>query len=228
MRESHTHIEWIVSSEPVDYTTANSLMEQRVADIRAQTAAQAVWLLEHPSLYTAGTSAKSSDLLDQTRFPVFESGRGGQFTYHGPGQRVAYVMLDLKRPSSFNPNPAKGPDIRAYVTFLESWMIATLKHYGLTGKTYPDRVGVWVDKKDGTQAKIGAIGIRVRGWVSYHGIALNVHPDLSHFSGIVPCGIHEHGVTSLADMGVQATIQEVDAILKAEFERLYNVPVKIC
>ena len=220
---NRTPIEWLVNAPSMPYEEALATMEERIAAIRAGNASQAVWLLEHPPLYTAGTSAKKADLLDSARFPVYETGRGGEFTYHGPGQRIAYVMLDLKRPSRFCPNPEKGPDIRAFVTFLEQWLINTLAHFGLEGRTYPDRVGVWITRKDGTQAKIAAIGIRVRSWVSYHGIALNVAPELEHFSGIVPCGIREHGVTSLADMGIKTTMAEVDAILKKEFEELYAV-----
>jgi lipoyl(octanoyl) transferase len=211
-------IEWRKSADYVAYEDATAFMEQRVASIRAGSAAPCVWLLEHAPLYTAGTSAKPSDLLD-ARFPVYESGRGGQFTYHGPGQRVGYVMLDMKRPSPFNPGGA--PDVRGYVTFLETWIINTLARFGLAGRTYADRVGVWVDDGKGGEAKIAAIGIRIRHWVSFHGIALNVNPDLSHFGGIVPCGIREHGVTSLHALGINATMDEVDAVLKEEFGKLY-------
>ena len=214
-------MEWITADKPVPYENALAEMEARVAAIRADEKDEAVWLLEHPPLYTAGTSAKADDLLDANRFPVYETGRGGEFTYHGPGMRIAYVMLDLKRPSPFNPTPEKGPDIRGYVTFLEDWIKRVLAHYGLEGHTYRDRVGVWIHRADGTQAKIAAIGIRVRRWVTYHGIALNVHPDLSHFTGIVPCGIHEHGVTSLHKEGVKASMEEVDAVMRETFETMY-------
>lgn len=213
-------IEWLESAGLEPYEQAVSRMETRVADIRAGEAGQAVWLLEHPPLYTAGTSAKAGDLLAGDRFPVYETGRGGQFTYHGPGQRIAYLMLDMKRPSPFS--DGSNPDVRGYVTFLETWIINTLRHYGLAGRTYADRVGVWVDDGKGGEAKIAAIGIRVRHWVTYHGIAFNVHPDLSHFSGIIPCGIREHGVTSLHALGIPATLEEVDAVLKAEFRKLYQ------
>jgi lipoyl(octanoyl) transferase len=212
------HIEWQKSEDLVDYQTATEFMETRVAGIHAGAQPACVWLLEHPPLYTAGTSAKSSDLLDNARFPVYETGRGGQFTYHGPGQRVAYIMLDMKRPSPFNTG---SPDVRAYVSFLEQWIINTLAHYSLSGRTYSDRVGVWVDDGKGGEAKIAAIGIRIRHWVSFHGIALNVHPNLAHFGGIIPCGIREHGVTSLHALGIDADMQEVDSVLKTEFEKLY-------
>lgn len=214
-------LEWITAPAPVAYDTALSTMEARVAAIREGSATQAVWLLEHPPLYTAGTSARREDLLDAGRFPVYEAGRGGQFTYHGPGQRVAYVMLDLKQPSSITLNPEK-PDIRAFVTFLETWVIRVLAGFGLQGRTYPERVGVWVDDGKGGEAKIAAIGIRVRGWVTFHGISLNVNPDLSHFAGIVPCGIRDHGVTSLHALGIKANMDEVDAALKHEFHKLYG------
>ena len=213
-------IEWIAAPELVAYPDAIATMEARAAAIRAGEQKQAVWLVEHPPLYTSGTSAKAADLLDHARFPVYETGRGGQYTYHGPGQRVAYVMLDLKQASGITPS-ANAPDIRAYVTFLETWLINTLAHFGLQGRTYPERVGVWVDDGHGGEAKIAAIGIRVRRWVSYHGIALNVHPDLSHFAGIVPCGIRQFGVTSLHALGIEASMEEVDAVLKTEFEKLY-------
>lgn len=193
-------------------------MEQRVAAIHAGKATGYVWLLEHPPLYTAGTSAKATDLLDASRFPVYETGRGGQFTYHGPGQRVAYAMLDMKLPSPFN---SGSPDVRAYVTFLEQWLINSLTHFGIEGRTYPDRVGVWVDDGNGSEAKIAAIGIRIRHWVSFHGIALNVNPDLSHFAGIIPCGIRQFGVTSLHDLGKNVEMEEVDTVLRTEFEKLY-------
>jgi lipoyl(octanoyl) transferase len=203
--------EWRFSREPVDYPNAVAFMEQRAAEIAAGRAAECVWLLEHPPIYTAGASAQPKDLLD-ARFPVFPTGRGGQFTYHGPGQRVAYVMLDLKR---------RANDVRAYVRDLEVWLIRTLARFGVKGETREGRVGIWVVRGGGCEDKIAAIGVRVRRWVTYHGVALNVAPDLSHFAGIVPCGIHGHGVTSLADLGVAESMAQVDAALRAEFESLF-------
>lgn len=212
-------IEWLYSTHQEPYDHAISFMEARVAAIRDKREQQAIWLLEHPPLYTAGTSAKKTDLLIRDRFPVYETGRGGQFTYHGPGQRVAYVMMDMKCPSPFS--TGTNPDVRGYVTFLETWIIRTLARFGLAGRTYPDRVGVWVDDKNtGGESKIAAIGIRVRHWVTYHGIAINVNPDLTHFSGIVPCGISEHGVTSLHAQGIYTTLEKVDEALKEEFSIL--------
>lgn len=205
-------VEWRVSDVLVDYETAHAFMERRVAEIRAGHAAETVWLLEHPPLYTAGTSAEASDLLDGERFPVFETGRGGQYTYHGPGQRVAYVMLDLKH---------HGSDVRAYVHNLEELMIRTLQAFGVTGERREGRVGIWVARGAGKEDKIGAIGVRVRKWVSFHGLALNVAPDLSHFGGIVPCGVSEHGVTSLKALGVHATLPDVDQVLRRTFEAVF-------
>lgn len=210
-------VAWLVNEGPLPYLEAVAFMEARVAAIAAGEAGECVWLVEHPPLYTAGTSSRPADLLD-ARFPVFETGRGGQFTYHGPGQRVAYVMLDLK---------ARRQDIRAFVSALEAWIIETLAHYNLAGFTDPDRVGVWVkrpDKGPGYEDKIAAIGIRLRKWVSFHGISLNVEPDLSHFSGIVPCGIAEQkfGVTSLVDLGIPVTMPEVDSVLRATFETVFG------
>jgi lipoyl(octanoyl) transferase len=209
--------EWAVSDRPVLYGRALTLMDERVAAIIAGAAGELVWLLEHPPLYTAGTSARPQELID-ARFPVFSAGRGGQFTYHGPGQRVAYVMLDLRR---------RAPDIRRFVCTLEEWIIRTLAAFDVSGERREDRIGVWVrrpDKGDGCEDKIAAIGIRVRHWVSLHGIALNVAPDLSHFSGIVPCGVANprYGVTSLADLGVPATMAEVDSVLRREFDGLFG------
>lgn len=204
-------IEWIVSDTPVDYAVAVACMEERVAAIRAGTAPECIWLLEHPPLYTAGTSARAGDLLRPDRLPVYRTGRGGQFTYHGPGQRIAYVMLDLL---------ARGRDIRAFVCGLETWLIETLATFNLRGERRAGRVGIWVDLQPhgglpGQEAKIAALGVRVRRWVSYHGVALNVAPDLEHFAGIVPCGIREHGVTSLEALGHLVSIPEVDAALMA-------------
>ena len=183
-------------------------MEKRVAEIRAETAPEAVWLLEHPPLYTAGTSAKREDLLDPGRFPVFEAGRGGQYTYHGPGQRVAYVMLDLQK---------RGRDVRCFVRDLEEWVIQTLAQFGVKGEIREGRVGIWVDRGLGREDKIGAIGVRVRRWITFHGISLNIDPDLSHFGGIVPCGISQYGVTSLWDLGHTPTRDEVDIALRHYF-----------
>jgi len=210
-------VEWLVSNGLTPYPDAVAFMEARAAAIAAGEAHECVWLVEHPPPYTAGTSARPEDLLDR-RFPVFEAGRGGQFTYHGPGQRVAYVMLDLK---------ARRQDVRAFVSALEAWIIAALAHYNLTGFTDPDRVGVWVkrpDKGASYEDKIAAIGIRLRKWVSFHGISLNVEPNLSHFSGIVPCGIAEqkYGVTSLVDLGIPVTMPEVDSVLRASFETVFG------
>jgi len=208
-------VEWRISDRPVPYPDAVAAMEQRVAAIRAGTAPELVWLLEHPPLYTAGTSANPADLLDPDRFPVFSSGRGGQFTYHGPGQRVAYVMLDLSR---------RGPDLRRFVVALEEWLIRTLDHFAVKGEVRAGRVGVWVDRGAGREEKIAAIGIRVRHWVSFHGIALNVDPDLDHFRGIVPCGLAAHGVTSLWDLGLTPTMEEVDSALIASFAEIFTPP----
>jgi lipoyl(octanoyl) transferase len=188
-------------------------MERRVADIRAERAAELVWLLEHPPLYTAGTSAKDSDLLQPARFPVYRSGRGGQFTYHGPGQRVAYVMLDLKR---------RGGDVRRFVHDLESWVIAALARFNVVGERRADRIGIWVAGGSGRESKIAAIGVRLRRWVSYHGIAINVEPDLGHFDGIVPCGIADHRVTSLVDLGLPVTLCDLDVALKLAFDEVFG------
>lgn len=204
-------VEWWISDAPVAYPDALARMEARVAAIAAGEAAEAVWLLEHPPLYTAGTSAKPADLVD-ARFPVFETGRGGQFTYHGPGQRVAYVMLDLKR---------RQQDLRRYVSALEAWLIGTLSAFNISAERREDRVGVWV-AHDGVEEKIAAIGIRVRQWVTFHGISLNVDPDLSHFGGIVPCGVREHGVTSLAALGRLVSMPEVDTVLRVAFEEVFG------
>jgi lipoyl(octanoyl) transferase len=209
--------EWHVSDRPVSYASALARMDQRVAAMAAGAAPELVWLIEHPPLYTAGTSAKPHELIE-ARFPVFAAGRGGQFTYHGPGQRVAYAMLDLKR---------RGPDIRRFVATLEAWIIRTLAAFDVRGERREDRIGVWVrrpDKGEGCEDKIAAIGIRVRHWISLHGIALNVAPDLAHFSGIVPCGVSNprYGVTSLADLGVPVTMAEVDQVLRREFVPLFG------
>jgi lipoyl(octanoyl) transferase len=210
-------VEWRISDAPVPYPDAVAAMEQRVAAIAADEAAELVWLLEHPPLYTSGTSGKSADLLDP-RFPVFQTGRGGQLTYHGPGQRVAYVMLDLKR---------RRPDVRAYVAALEEWIIRTLAAFNVRGERREDRVGVWVkrpDKGEGFEDKIAAIGVRLKRWVSFHGIAINVEPDLSHFSAIVPCGVADprFGVTSLVDLGHPLSLADVDIALRQAFEDVFG------
>lgn len=208
--------EWRVSDTPVPYDEAVREMEERVAAIAEGRARELVWLLEHPPLYTAGTSAEERDLIDPKRFPVFRTGRGGQYTYHGPGQRVAYVMLDLKR---------RKPDVRAFVEDLERWLIATLAEFNVTGELREGRVGVWVKRPDRSLAaedKIAAIGVRIRKWVTFHGVSLNVEPDLDHFTGIVPCGISQHGVTSLADLGLTATMSDVDVALKRTFADVFG------
>ncbi|MGE5162437.1 MAG: lipoyl(octanoyl) transferase LipB [Sphingobacteriales bacterium] len=209
--------EWRVSDSFVPYDEAVAAMEARAIDIAAGKAPELIWLLEHPPLYTAGTSANAGDVIN-AQFPVYESGRGGQLTYHGPGQRVAYVMIDLRR---------RGPDVRRFVTTLEEWIIRTLASFNVNGEPREDRIGVWVrrpDKSEGYEDKIAAIGIRVKQWVTLHGMAINVEPDLSHFSGIVPCGVREqrYGVTSLADLGICVTMKDVDTVLRREFERLFG------
>jgi lipoyl(octanoyl) transferase len=201
-------VEWRFSSGLVPYEEAVAAMEARVAAIRAGDAPELIWLLEHPPLYTAGTSARSVDLVEPGLFPVHPTGRGGQYTYHGPGQRIAYVMLDLKR---------RGADIRRYIRSLEDWLIETLALLGVAGERREGRVGIWVVGADGSERKIAAIGVRVRQWVSYHGIALNVAPDLAHYRGIVPCGISDHGVTSLAALGLGIEMATVDAALQQAF-----------
>ncbi|WP_051513551.1 lipoyl(octanoyl) transferase LipB [Skermanella stibiiresistens] len=220
---SHQSIEWRITDEPVPYPDAVAEMEARVAAIRAGEAPELVWLLEHPPLYTAGTSARAADLLEPSRFPTYESGRGGQYTYHGPGQRVAYVLIDLKRPRA----GLEAPDIRGYVCKLEEWLIQTLAQFNVKGERRSGRVGIWVDKGPyggltGREDKIAAIGVRVRRWVTLHGVALNVDPDLGHFAGIVPCGISEHGVTSLHALGHLVTMPEVDLALKAAWEDVFE------
>src|SRR5919205_378807 len=208
---------WLVSGAPVDYESAVARMEARAAAIAAGRAGELVWLLEHPPLYTAGAGARPEDLLDPDRFPVHRSGRGGQFTYHGPGQRVAYAMLDLS---------VRGRDVRRYVAGLEEWLIRALARLGVRGERREDRVGVWVRRPEhGSEDKIAAIGVRVRCWVTLHGVALNVHPDLGHFAGIVPCGVSGHGVTSLADLGHAVSMADADSALRAAFEELFGPTV---
>jgi lipoyl(octanoyl) transferase len=211
-------VEWRISNGPVAYEAALAAMDARAAAIADRMAPELVWLLEHPPLYTAGTSAKAEELI-APRFPVYAAGRGGQLTYHGPGQRVAYLMLDLKR---------RGPDVRRFVTTLEEWIIRTLAHFRVAGERREDRIGVWVRRPEmgaGREDKIAAIGIRIKRWVTLHGVALNVDCDLSHYAGIVPCGVTEpgYGVTSLADLGVAVTTAQVDAVLRREFERLFGL-----
>ena len=216
-RSGSPSVTWRVEPDLTGYDTAVTAMEARVAAIAAGRADELVWLIEHPALYTAGTSAADAELLD-ARFPVHRTGRGGQMTYHGPGQRVVYLMLDLKR---------RRQDVRAYVATLEEWIIRALAHFNVVGERRDDRVGVWVrrpDKGHGYEDKIAAIGIRLKSWVSLHGIAINVEPELSHFSGIVPCGVREqkYGVTSLVDLGLPVTMDDLDAALKAEFDGLFG------
>jgi lipoyl(octanoyl) transferase len=224
-------VEWAIAEGLVGYEAAVAEMEARVAAIAEGRAPERVWLVEHPPLYTAGTSAQDRDLVEPDRFPVFRSGRGGQFTYHGPGQRVAYVMLDLNR---------RRPDVRVFVAALEAWLIRTLASFNIRGERREDRVGVWVRRPEkgerqgeGVEGgapcedKIAAIGIRVRRWVTFHGISLNVDPDLSHFSGIVPCGVTRHGVTSLVDLGLPVTMEDADLALRAAFEEVFGPTVSV-
>jgi lipoyl(octanoyl) transferase len=213
-------IDWITSDGLTGYAEAVSFMEDRAAAIAAGTAPECIWLVEHPPLYTAGTSAKASDLIDPDRFPVHPSQRGGQYTYHGPGQRVAYVMLNVGQ---------RGHDVRCFVRDLEAWVIAALAEFNVTGLIRPGRVGVWVERPDKPRTasgqtaedKIAAIGIRLRKWVSFHGLSINVEPDLSHFDGIVPCGITDHGVTSLVDLGLPVTIADIDVALRRSFAKVF-------
>ena len=214
-------VEWIISHDLVDYRDAEAIMERRVQKIIEGKASEAIWLLEHPPTYTAGTSARKEDLLSTNRFPVYSTKRGGQYTYHGPGQRVIYVMLDLNR---------RGRNVRAFVKALENWVITTLKHFNITGEIRNGRIGVWVKRPEkpnlpnGNTAedKIAAIGLRLRKWVSFHGISINVEPDLDHFSGIIPCGISDHGVTSLVDLGLPVTTYDLDVALKATFGKQFS------
>lgn len=211
-------IEWLIEPGQTPYQAALAAMEARAAAIRAGLAAEQVWLVEHPPTYTAGTSARPEDLSDP-RFPVFHAGRGGQWTYHGPGQRIGYVMLDLTREHGM----VRARDVRAYVQGLEEWLIRALDRFNVRGERREGRVGIWVaDRARGTEAKIGALGVRVTRWVSWHGVALNVDPDLAHFSGIVPCGVPEHGVTSLHALGVTATMEEADAALMAAWGEVFG------
>jgi len=216
LRSDDATVGWTISDRPVPYPDAVAAMETHVADIHAGMARERVWLVEHPPIYTAGTSADRADLVDPDRFPVYETGRGGQFTYHGPGQRVAYAMLDLNQ---------RARDVRQYVAALEDWLIATLAAFNIRGERREDRIGIWVRRPElglGREDKIAAIGIRVRRWITFHGVALNIDPNLDHFSGIVPCGVTGHGVTSLADLGIAVSMAEVDMIMRQEFARLFG------
>lgn len=204
--------EWRVRDGLLDYPEAVAFMEERAAAIADCKASELVWLVEHPPVYTAGTSANDADLLD-ARFPVYRTGRGGQFTYHGPGQRVGYVMLNLKQ---------RKADVRGFVRDLEEWLIRTLAQFDAKGERREGRVGIWVVRKDGGEDKIGALGVRIRRWVTFHGVALNVDPNLEHFAGIVPCGVRAHGVTSLAALGISASMKDVDAALKRAFEDVFG------
>ena len=215
-------IEWASSTAPIEYPAAVRAMQERASRIAERRAAEFVWLLEHPPIYTAGTSARDEELLVPDRFPIHRTGRGGRFTYHGPGQRIAYVMLDVKR---------RGGDVRAFIGALEGWVIGALAELGVAGETRPDRVGVWVrrpQKGTGAEDKIAAIGLRLTRWVSLHGVSLNVAPDLSHYSGIVPCGIAGHGVTSLADLGIGHPMEIVDNALRRHFERHFGATRDAC
>jgi lipoyl(octanoyl) transferase len=211
LQKAGAEVEWNVSDQPVAYPDALAHMEARAAAIAEGTAAEQIWLLEHPPIYTAGTSANDADLIE-ARFPVYRTGRGGQFTYHGPGQRVGYAMLNLK---------TRKPDVRAYVCDLEQWLIETLAQFGVKGERREGRVGIWVQRGE-REDKIAALGVRIRRWVTLHGVALNVNPDLSHFSGIVPCGIRAHGVTSLADLGIAVSMADVDVALKQNFKKIFG------
>ena len=216
-------VEWRISDGLVPYEEAVAQMEARVEAIHKGEASELIWLLEHPPLYTAGTSAQPKDLTDPERFPVYEAKRGGQYTYHGPGQRVVYVLLDVGR---------RGHDVRRFVKELETWVIATLSEFGLTGHIRDGRVGVWIERPEKPRTaqgavaedKIAAIGIRLRKWISFHGISINVEPDLSHFDGIVPCGITDHGVTSLVDLGLPVTLDDLDSALRRQFTAVFDEP----
>ncbi len=212
--KSKIFAEWQVEDGLVPYDEAIRFMKERVENIIYGRDKELIWLLEHPPLYSAGTSAKESDLIDKNKLPIYKSGRGGQYTYHGPGQRVIYVMLDLKK---------RKKDIRAFVKALESWIIDALGEHGIKGELFDDKIGVWVRDRNGDIKKIAAIGIRVSRWVSFHGISLNINPDLSHYSGIVPCGISDYGVTSLADLGCDISMNEFDKTLKLAFEKRFGL-----
>lgn len=208
-------VEWRISDTPVGYEEAVAVMEARVADIREHREAELAWLLEHPALYTAGTGARPEDLLDGSFLPIHATGRGGRYTYHGPGQRVAYVMLDLRK---------RGRDVRGHVDRLEEWLLRALARFNVKGQRRAGRIGIWIDRGGGREAKIAAAGVRVRHWITYHGVSLNVEPDLNHYRGIVPCGIGEHGVTSFADLGIPVTTAEVDSALIEAFGEVFGAP----
>ena len=218
---SEQKVEWIISDSPIPYEDAVAAMERRAALIAAGDAPECVWLLEHPPLYTAGSSADVADLIAPNRFPVHETRRGGQYTYHGPGQRVGYVMLNLNN---------RQRDVRGFVSTLEEWIIATLNAFNIRGERREDRVGVWVKRPEkgiSSEDKIAALGIKIRKWVSYHGISINLDPDLEHFTGIVPCGINQHGVTSFHDLGQLASMNDLDLELRNSFEKLFGTTTKI-
>jgi lipoyl(octanoyl) transferase len=210
-----TPVAWTISDSPVAYPAAVAQMEAQVTAIRERRAGERVWLVEHPPIYTKGAGAVESELLEPLRLPVYTTGRGGRFTYHGPGQRVAYVMLDLR-------GPGRRPDLRAFVRDLEGWLIDTLADFGVRAFRSDGRVGVWVEKPDGAEAKIAALGVRVRRWVTFHGVSLNVEPELAHYRGIVPCGLRGYGVTSLVDLGIPVSMAEVDSRLRPNFERRFG------
>tara|TARA_B100001142_G_C14215481_1_gene609335 strand:- start:317 stop:1018 length:702 start_codon:yes stop_codon:yes gene_type:complete len=219
-RKLSSTVECIISNMPVDYIDAVEFMENRVKEIRSGNAMELVWLLEHPSIYTAGSSAQDIELLAENRFPTYKSGRGGKYTYHGPGQRIAYVMLDLSK---------RGNDIRKFVHKLEDWIIQTLKYFNIKGKVYNDRIGIWVKtdptiKHKSKEQKIAAIGVRVRQSITFHGLAVNIDPNLEHFSGIIPCGIKNYGVTSLWDLGLTTTLEEFDTVLLSTFHEIFEDP----
>ena len=217
-----SNVECMISDKPIDYIDAIEFMENRVNDIRSGNAKELVWLLEHPSIYTAGTSAQDIELIVKDRFPIYKSGRGGRYTYHGPGQRIVYIMLDLSKRSK---------DIRKFVHKLEEWIIQTLGHFNINGEIRDDRIGIWVRKsptfkQEPNEKKIAAIGIRVRKSVTFHGLAINIDPNLEHFSGIIPCGVKNYGVTSLWDMGLTTTIEEFDSILLSTFYEVFEDPYR--
>lgn len=205
-------IEWKISTSPIDYQEALEFMEDRIAQIHKGEASELIWFLDHPAIYTGGSSAESEDLINNLNLPVYQTGRGGQYTYHGPGQRVVYLMLDLKK---------RGEDLRKYVADLEDWIIASLTEIGLSSEKREGRIGIWTIDKRGKEAKIAAIGIRVRKWITYHGIAINVKPNLKHYDGIIPCGIKEFGVTSLDELGYDIPYQKLDSILKSKFNEFF-------
>lgn len=209
-------IDFRKDNDLIDYDVAHEFMKERVSDIISGTKSELLWFLQHSEIYTAGTSAKEADLVSPDRFPVYNTGRGGEYTYHGPGQRIAYVMLNLNRLHN------KKPDLRKYVSTLEEWIINSIHHFGVTGETRSNRVGIWVKDKYGSEDKVAAIGIRVKKWITFHGISLNINPNLDNFSGIVPCGISDYGITSLEKLGVKANIEEIDEVLKKEFYKLFK------